>query len=108
VIGVEAPIMAPVANRAGGMNPKSVEEITEYDHGRYLTYAPLLDAEAEGLDWRIGVHTVLCFDGGSLLMLELPSRARVVNCDDRVSEDPRGGRPVRITGAGLSDRQILT
>jgi hypothetical protein len=34
--------------------------ITAYDERHYLTYARLLDAEAEGIDWRSGVRTILC------------------------------------------------
>jgi hypothetical protein len=40
----------------------SVPELTPYDHDHAITYMPMLDANAEGADWREVAQIVLHID----------------------------------------------
>ena len=39
-----------------------VQELTDYDHRLFICYMRLLDAEADGVDWREVVRVVLKID----------------------------------------------
>jgi hypothetical protein len=38
--------------------------MTAYDHAHFLTYARVLDAERDGLDWAVGLQSILYRDFG--------------------------------------------
>ena len=38
--------------------------VTDYDQAHFLTYARVLDAERDGLDWETGLTTILYRDFG--------------------------------------------
>lgn len=38
--------------------------VTDYDQAHFLTYARILDAERDGLDWETGLTTILRRDFG--------------------------------------------
>lgn len=40
----------------------SASALTAYDRAHFLTYARLLDAERDGIDWRVGARAILSRD----------------------------------------------
>jgi hypothetical protein len=52
--------MAPTANMA-----PTDAIVTDYDQSHFLTYARVLDAERDGLDWKAGLTTILHRDFGN-------------------------------------------
>jgi hypothetical protein len=51
--------MAPTADMA-----PTDATVTDYDQAHFLTYARVLDAERDGLDWETGLTTILHRDFG--------------------------------------------
>jgi hypothetical protein len=51
--------MAPTANMA-----PTDAIVTDYDQAHFLTYARVLDAERDGLEWKTGLTTILDRDFG--------------------------------------------
>jgi hypothetical protein len=54
--------MAPTADMA-----PTDAIVTDYDQAHFLTYARVLDAERDGLDWETGLTTILHRDFGDAL-----------------------------------------
>jgi hypothetical protein len=52
--------MAPTADMA-----PTDATVTDYDQAHFLTYARVLDAERDGLDWGTGLTTILDRDFGN-------------------------------------------
>lgn len=55
-------------------SPPQVETITEYDERHLVTYIRMLDATAEGADWREIVHILFGLDAE-----QEPERAKAVH-----------------------------
>jgi hypothetical protein len=56
------------------LTPPQSESITPYDEAHFVTYIRLLDANAEGADWREAVHYIFEIDSETD-----PDRARQVH-----------------------------
>lgn len=54
--------------------PPVSDRLTAYDEGHLITYIRLLDADAEGADWREAVHIIFGLDPA-----RDPDRARIVH-----------------------------
>src|SRR3546814_15562484 len=80
--------------------PPQSESITAYDEAHFVTYIRLLDANAEGADWREAVHYIFEIDPASD-----PERARQLHDNHltRAKWMPEPGYPLPLT----SDRKIV-
>ena len=54
--------------------PPQPESLTDYDERHFITYNRILDANAEGADWREVAHILFGIDAG-----QEPDRAKLVH-----------------------------
>ena len=65
---------APMITMAFLDRPPESDRLTAYDESHLATYIRLLDADAEGADWREAVQIIFGFDPD-----DDPERARVIH-----------------------------